>query len=215
MPRRRTPRINLACTAEQIRGALSTLRDPGAELVQRLQTWTELLQQWSSAQRLVGWRDGEDLLAEGLLDAWAAVPLLAESDPQPLLDLGSGSGLPAIVLAAAFPDRELHLVEARRKRASFLAASVRALSLEHVVVHNRRVEDLAAGGKLPQGAALSARAYAPPAQLLEQAERLDANRVLLSIGVDDLQEAWSGPWVEVDRCPGSPAGRRLHLLLKR
>jgi 16S rRNA (guanine527-N7)-methyltransferase len=174
-----------------------------------------LLEKWSRAQRLVGWRRPEDLLHEGLLDAWAAVPLLVESAPRPLLDLGSGSGLPGIVLAAAYPSREVHLVEARRKRASFLTESVRCLGLERVVVHQGRLEALAHRGLLPTDAVVTARAFAPPLAVLALAEQLQASRALLSVGREDLGATWPASWRELERCPGSPQERRIHVLLKR
>jgi 16S rRNA (guanine(527)-N(7))-methyltransferase RsmG len=215
MPRRASRSSALSCSAEAIHLCLGTLRPPDENLVERLRLWTELLDKWSGAQRLVGWRRSEDLLHEGLLDAWAAVPLLIESAPRPLLDLGSGSGLPGIVLAAAYPSRELHLVEARRKRASFLSASVRSLGLKRVIVHQGRVEEVAQRGLLPKCATVTARAFAAPLELLALAEQLEASRTLLSIGREDLGAEWPGSWSELERCAGSPQDRRIHVLLKR
>jgi 16S rRNA (guanine527-N7)-methyltransferase len=215
MARRGARGSTLACNAESIRATLGSLRPPSEDLVERLRLWTELLQQWSAAQRLVGWRRSEDLLLEGLLDAWAAVPLLASSDPDALIDLGSGAGLPAVVLAAAYPSRDLHLVEARRKRAAFLSASVRALELTHVVVHHARIEELSSLGRLPTGAVVTARAFAAPAQVLAQAEVLQASHALLSIGQSDQEARWPAPWRQLQSCPGSPSERRVHVLLGR
>jgi 16S rRNA (guanine527-N7)-methyltransferase len=154
------------------------------------------------------------LLNEGLLDAWAAVPLLRESAPRPVIDLGSGSGLPAVVFAAAFPSREIHLVEARRKRASFLQASIRALGLEQVVVHNARLEDLLRERILPRSALVTARAFAAPAAVLIAAHKLDASYALLSISTDKTPQKWPRPWNEMERRPGAPEERRIHVLLK-
>jgi 16S rRNA (guanine527-N7)-methyltransferase len=205
---------SLTCSVEQIAKVLGQVSEPGAELVERLQIWSELLDKWSTSQRLVGWRRAEGLLSEGLLDAWAAVPLLRDSAPRPIIDLGSGSGLPAVVFAAAFPSREMHLVEARRKRASFLQASARALGLEQVLVHNARLEDLLKAGILPRGALVTARAFAPPAAVLVAAHKLAASYVLLSISTDTASEQWPTPWSEIERRCGAPEERRIHVLLK-
>jgi len=204
----------LSCSVEQIVSSLGSLADPGDELAERLCIWTELLEKWSGSQRLVGWRHAEGLLSEGLLDAWAAVPLLSESEPRPIIDLGSGSGLPAIVFAAACPSREMHLVEARRKRASFLQASARALGLEQVRVHNARLEDLGKQGVLPRGAVVTARAFAPPAAVLVAAQSLGASHTLLSVSRDSASQQWPAPWKEQARRPGAPKERRVHVLLK-
>ena len=51
-----------------------------------------------------------------------------------ILDLGSGAGLPGIVIASTFPDRRVWLVERRRRRATFLNMVVARLDLEEAVV---------------------------------------------------------------------------------
>jgi len=214
MARIRARATTLSCTVEQIARVLGSLGDPGDELAERLRIWTDLLDKWSASQRLVGWRHAEGLLAEGLLDAWAAVPLLSESEPRPVIDLGSGSGLPAIVFAAACPSREIHLVEARRKRASFLRASARALGLEQVQVHNARLEYLLQQGVLPRGGVVTARAFAPPAAVLAAAQSLAASYTLLSVSKDSASQQWPAPWEEVARRLGAPEERRVHVLLK-
>jgi len=213
MARLKARPTNLCCSAEQIASSLSDLSEPGEELTERLRIWTELLDKWSNSQRLVGWRHADGLLSEGLRDAWAAVPLLSESEPRPIIDLGSGCGLPAIVFAAAYPSREVHLVEARRKRASFLQASVRALGLEQVRVHNARFEYLREQGVLPHGGVVTARAFAPPAAVLVAAQSLGASYTLLSVSKESVSQKWPAPWQEVARCFGAPRDRRVHALL--
>ena len=59
-----------------------------------------------------------------------------------LLDIGSGGGLPGLVIAILRPELDVHLVEATGKKATFLAETAAALGLE-VAVHNARAEDLA------------------------------------------------------------------------
>ena len=59
-----------------------------------------------------------------------------------LLDVGSGGGLPGIVIAIARPEFEVHLLEATTKKAEFLASVATDLGLR-VVVHNGRAEELA------------------------------------------------------------------------
>jgi 16S rRNA (guanine527-N7)-methyltransferase len=58
------------------------------------------------------------------------------------LDVGSGGGLPGLVVAIARPDLEVHLIEATGKKADFLAETAAALDLR-VTVHRGRAEDLA------------------------------------------------------------------------
>ena len=71
-----------------------------------------------------------------LLEASAYAKLLEPrlSPDDRILDLGSGAGLPGILLALAFPNHQVTLVERRKKRASFLKLVVGQLGLEHVTV---------------------------------------------------------------------------------
>ncbi len=58
-------------------------------------------------------------------------------------DLGSGAGLPGVIVAVAWPELLVTLVESRRRRASFLELVVDRLGLGNVRVEAVRVEDLA------------------------------------------------------------------------
>ena len=77
-----------------------------------------------------------------LLDALAALPLVDEVAPSRALDLGSGGGVPGIVLAIARPATSWSLVEAARKKADVLAGFVEKLQLSNVDVHAERAETL-------------------------------------------------------------------------
>jgi 16S rRNA (guanine527-N7)-methyltransferase len=71
-------------------------------------------------------------LVEGLVPPGAVVA-----------DIGSGAGLPGVVLAVARPDLTITLVEPLLRRVTWLEEVVRDLGLEHVTVHRARAEDLA------------------------------------------------------------------------
>ena len=82
-----------------------------------------------------------------------------------LLDVGSGGGLPGIVIAASRPDLEVHLLDATRKKTDFLTEACAKLGLS-VEVHHGRAEEL--GGGLLAGAfdLVTARAVAPLERLV-------------------------------------------------
>jgi 16S rRNA (guanine527-N7)-methyltransferase len=63
----------------------------------------------------------------------------------PLLDIGSGSGAPGLILKLARPAWEVVLIEAARRRANFLRHVARRLALEGISIHWGRAEALAAG----------------------------------------------------------------------
>lgn len=77
-----------------------------------------------------------------LLDALSAVPLLDELAPAGALDLGSGGGVPGIVLALARPGVPWTLVDSVRKKADTLRGFVSALELAGVTVVAERAEHL-------------------------------------------------------------------------
>ena len=159
--------MSLRLTPERLASALAPIHPSHPDAFVRIATWTEVLDRWSRVQRLVGWRSAEGLLAEGIADAWAAVPLVERVD-RPIVDLGSGSGLPALILAAALPDRRFQLVEVRRKRAAFLKRAITAGDLTNARVICARSETL------PDGAYQGeiSRAYRPPPDYLADARRL-------------------------------------------
>lgn len=78
-------------------------------------------------------------------------------------DLGSGAGLPGLVLAIARPDLQVTLVEPQLRRATFLDEVVTDLGLESVEVVRERAEDLHGG---PRHDVVTSRALAPLGRLL-------------------------------------------------
>ncbi len=115
-----------------------------AATVDRLLRHAECLERWSDLTSLVG-RGDDDLVERHYLESLAGVELCRGAGC--LLDLGSGAGFPGLVLAAALPEVEVHLVEARQRKAAFLRQAARAMGLERVRVHATRL-DPRAGGRL-------------------------------------------------------------------
>jgi len=105
-----------------------------------------------------------------LLDALSALPILDAASPSRALDLGSGGGVPGIVLAIARPDVSWTLVDSVRKKADALRSFVAALGLANVTVVAQRAELL---GRDPSHRArhdlVTARACAPLPVLAEYA----------------------------------------------
>jgi 16S rRNA (guanine527-N7)-methyltransferase len=98
-----------------------------------------------------------------VLDALRGVEELDAAPDGPLVDIGSGGGVPGLVLGVVRPERELHLVEATARKAGFLRATAALIGVE-AVVHAERSEDLArVGSPLRDACACAcARALAAP-----------------------------------------------------
>jgi len=138
--------------------------DVSRETEARLRDYLRLLLSWNVRINLVASAPEEDLWHRHVLDSWQLLPLLPDG---PLVDLGSGGGLPGIVIAIG-REQETHLVEADRRKCAFLMEASRALGLGHVRVHPERIE----AARLPPIQVVTARALAPLEKLLPHAARI-------------------------------------------
>jgi 16S rRNA (guanine527-N7)-methyltransferase len=96
---------------------------------------------WNRRINLVSERSSQEIAIRHFLDSLTPAPFLDRPDGA-LIDLGSGGGFPGIPLRIALPGLHLSLVEASRKKSSFLAHVVRTLRLDGVQVIRERVEEL-------------------------------------------------------------------------
>lgn len=112
-----------------------------------------------SPHNLVSPRAAEELESRHVPECLALARMLPEG-PGRLVDVGSGGGLPGIVIAIARPDLEVTLVESTRKKADFLRTTTRSLDLDLEVI-NERAESLSGDFDLA-----TARAVAPLDRLI-------------------------------------------------
>ena len=112
------------------------------------------------AQGLLGPREVPRLWSRHVLNCAAVAELVPR--PARLVDLGSGAGLPGVVLALMLPDVEVTLLERMERRAAFLQECVSVLDLPNAHVRCCRAEDLA--GRLLADV-VTARAVAPMERL--------------------------------------------------
>ena len=73
------------------------------------------------------------------VDCVLVAKMLGWKLPSPLLDIGTGAGLPGIPLKIACPDAELILSEGRHKRIAFLHEVVKALGLRGIEIHEGKI----------------------------------------------------------------------------
>ena len=106
------------------------------------QAYREEIARWSRRINITGLREPQAIVRAGFLDSLACLPLIPP-EVRRVLDVGSGAGFPALPIKLVRPDLDLTLVEASRKRASFLRHMVRCLGLGAVRVIQARVEALA------------------------------------------------------------------------
>ena len=118
----------------------------------KLLAFRDLLLKWNKTYNLTALRDPEQAISHHLLDSLAILPHVG---PEPLLDVGSGGGLPGIPLAIARPDLAVRMVDTVQKKTTFLQQAAIQLGLKNVTVDHARVETLSG-----QYAQISSRAFA-------------------------------------------------------
>lgn len=138
--------------------------DVSRETEPRLRAYLRLLLDWNAKINLIAAAPEEEVWHRHILDSWQLLPLLP---PGPLADLGSGGGLPGLVIAIG-REQETHLVESDRRKSAFLMEASRAMGLGHVRVHPARIE----AAKLPRIDVITARALAPLTDLLKNAAQI-------------------------------------------
>jgi 16S rRNA (guanine527-N7)-methyltransferase len=141
------------------------------ETLDRLETYADLLTRWSARINLVGRDTLADLWRRHILDSAQLYPFVPGS-ARNLIDLGSGAGLPGLVLAILGVSG-VELIEADSRKAAFLREAAR-VACAAVTIRPCRVQALP-----PHPAdVVTARACAPLDKLLELAERFIAPHTL-------------------------------------
>jgi len=135
---------------DRLREGLAALGLPlSDQQVKQLLDYQELLLKWNRVYNLTAVRDPQDMLTHHLLDSLAVVPplqrQLALRHPQGsarVLDVGSGAGLPGVVIAICCPDIRVTCVDAVAKKVAFIRQAQVALGLAHLQGRHVRVETL-------------------------------------------------------------------------
>ena len=133
--------------------ALTVLQAGAAELglplapaqFEQLLAYLALIQKWNKVYNLTAVRDPQEMLTHHLLDSLTAVaPLLRHTQGRPakVLDVGSGGGLPGVVLAICRPELDVSCVDTVGKKAAFIQQVAATLKLPHLHGIHDRVEHL-------------------------------------------------------------------------
>lgn len=162
---------------DDVSEALSLEGPDGAGVRHRLETYVAALVKWQKRINLIGPGTVPDIWRRHILDC-GQVARLIPADARRFCDLGSGAGLPGLVLAAmglgAGEGGCLDLIESDARKSAFLREANRLMGTSAQVV-TKRIEDhaaaLAASGA-PRYDIITARALAPLPKLLELSENL-------------------------------------------
>jgi len=116
--------------------------------IDRLLRYLALIAQWNRVYNLTAVREPAAMLTQHLLDCLAILPALRRGlgeragGPLRVLDVGSGAGLPGVVLAICEPGWEVTCVDAVAKKASFIRQVGAELGLPNLHATHQRVETL-------------------------------------------------------------------------
>lgn len=158
--------------------------------------------------------------ASAFVEAIGVLPIGAR-----LLDLGSGGGLPGLVIADAYPHIFVVLLDRREKRTDYLERATRRLGWDHVVVLTadaRQIRDQVARGEIPAFDVVTARGFGPPEITLRTAVTVCRPGGVIVISEPPSGDRWPRDLLEElgltsDRigpvrrfeCGGEPGGRPL------
>lgn len=119
---------------------------------QRCAAYMGMLSHWNGTYNLTSLRDAPEMFTHHLSDCLAVLPHLAKhlaergdgavGQPVRLLDVGSGGGLPGVLLAIARPDVQVCCVDTVGKKAAFIRQVAAELRLPNLRAEHARVEDL-------------------------------------------------------------------------
>lgn len=172
-----------------------------------------LLERWNRVHNLTAVKGAAAMLDRHVLDSLSVLPWL---HGRHVLDVGSGAGLPGLVLALADRSREYLLLDAAAKRVRFLRVAIAELGLGHVQAVHERVEDLHPD---PGFATVMSRAFAAPPAFVRRAGHCVApgGRMLAMLGQMAAADAalpagWRYRNLEPVRIPGSSVSRHIAVI---
>ena len=128
-----------------------------AQQAEALASYLDLLQRWNSTYNLTAVRDPAAMRVQHLADCLAVIPALQrQMSSGRLMDVGSGGGLPGVVIALMMPGVEVECVDTVAKKVAFVRQVAGALKLRNLRAIHARVETLQA----PRFDLITSRAFA-------------------------------------------------------
>ncbi len=141
--------FNGAVFAAQLESDCATLRLPLTnQQIDQLLNYLAQMVRWNRTYNLTAIRAPEQMLLHHITDSLSVVPELAErlaGKPAKILDVGSGGGLPGVVLAIVRPEWQVCCIDAVEKKTAFVRHVAGVLKLDNLLAVHGRVEDMEAG----------------------------------------------------------------------
>ena len=111
----------------------------------KLIRYAELLMKWNKVYSLTALDSADDILSYHLLDGLSLVPYIknnisTNTSTQAIIDIGSGMGVPGVILAIMYPDKNISVLDSNNKKTTFLRMLSIELSLKNLYVIESRLE---------------------------------------------------------------------------
>lgn len=130
---------------ERVRAGAAALEVAApAEALDRMARHAQLMLEWNRKVNLTRITDPEEMAIKHFADALAPAPLIPPDAR--VVDIGAGGGFPGLPLASVLPAIRITLIDAVRKKVSFMQHVIRALGLGNAEARHLRAEELAAEG---------------------------------------------------------------------
>ncbi len=158
-----------------------------------LLAYIALMQKWNKAYNLTAIRDPDQMVIRHILDSLSILPFI---DRFPVLDVGTGAGLPGIPLALCRPDEKFVLLDSNGKKTRFLTQVKIELGIENIEVIHSRVEDYRPGTGFE---IITCRAFAALNTILERTQHLltSTTRIMAMKGKEEIPDLPDG-FVQID-----------------
>tara|TARA_B110000967_G_C18653659_1_gene444653 strand:+ start:104 stop:727 length:624 start_codon:yes stop_codon:yes gene_type:complete len=108
-------------------------------LIDKLLIYMKLLIKWNQTYNLTAITEEPHIITHHLLDCLSIIKLVKATN---ILDVGSGAGLPGLILALCFPDKKITMIDKVGKKTAFIQQVIGEFSLNNARVLNNRVEDM-------------------------------------------------------------------------
>ena len=141
-----------------------------AYLYNKLLIYKDLLIKWNKVFNLISLKATEEIVTHHFLDCLAVVPYIEGKN---ILDVGSGAGMPGIIIGLCCPEKQITLVDSVGKKTAFLKQTCAELKLSNITVINKRVEDITTNKLFDS---IIARAFSDMQMLIDLTKHLIVNK---------------------------------------
>ena len=137
-----------------------------AKQLAQLLEYHQLLVKWNKAYNLTAIRDAMEMIDRHLVDSLGIIDFV---HAERLIDVGTGGGMPGVIIAIMCPDVQVTLLDSNGKKTRFLQQVKMQMQLENVTVVQSRLEAFAPAEKFQQ---ITSRAFATLADMVEKSQQL-------------------------------------------